>query len=161
MTMESTDTALRGAPSSRFATNEPAVIADVIDGETIIMNLDAGHYYSLNASAGEIWQLLTAGRTRAEAATTLAARYGRQFTETQLDAFIEELLRHALLVRNQEPRMSEPASTHEQAGTHEGARPAGGNPPQSWSAPEITVYHDMKDLLAMDPPIPSAARSPA
>ena len=42
--MDSIDTVNRGHSLHRFRTNEPAVIADVIDGETIIMNLAAGHY---------------------------------------------------------------------------------------------------------------------
>jgi hypothetical protein len=47
------------ALDDRFQANEPGVVADVINDETLIMNLDSGDYYSLNPPAGVLWSLLS------------------------------------------------------------------------------------------------------
>ena len=39
----------------RYRVNEPGVIHQSIDGETVIINLDSGAYYSLDAVGAVIW----------------------------------------------------------------------------------------------------------
>jgi len=133
------------ASGQRFAQNEPSVVADVVDGETIIMNLEKGDYYSLNQSGGEIWALVIAGLRRAEILEAIAGRYEGRPSAAEIDGFIGELLKHRLIL------------------TADGANGANGSAslgrfssPGKWSAPELSVYSDMKDLLAMDPPMPLA-----
>jgi hypothetical protein len=126
--------------SQRFGLNEPAVVADVVDGETIIMNLEKGDYYSLNQSGGELWALLVAGLPRADILQAVAHRHDPAPSGQEIDGFIGKLLIHNLIVpvdhANGSTFASEPA-------------PAG-----AWSVPELSVYSDMKELLAMDPPLP-------
>lgn len=126
----------------RYRLNEPAVIADVIDSETIIMNLESGDYYSLNGSGGELWLLLLAGLRRDELLATIAARHDVKPPIADVDTFIGRLLEHGLIVPAERvaasPSIADPM-----------AQGAG-----AWSSPEISVYADMKDLLAMDPPMP-------
>jgi hypothetical protein len=45
----------------RFELNAPAVIAETIDGEVMVMNLQAGIYYSVTAEGAYIWPALVAG----------------------------------------------------------------------------------------------------
>ncbi len=130
------------ANDQRFAQNEPSVVADVVDGETIIMNLEKGDYYSLNQSGGEVWAFLVAGLSRSEILEAVAGRYAGKPSRSEIDGFLAKLLAHRLVVaadrRNgsvAHPRLSSPGA---------------------WSAPELSVYTDMKDLLAMDPPMPLA-----
>src|ERR1022692_1182917 len=80
----------------RFRLNEPAVVADVIDQETIIMNLASGDYYSLNDTGGELWVLLLAGLHRGELVATIAERYGTTPSAGEIDAFIGRLLEYRL-----------------------------------------------------------------
>jgi hypothetical protein len=124
----------------RFGLNEPAVVADVIDGETIIMNLEKGDYYSLNQSGGELWALLAAGLRRADVLQTVARRYDPAPSAEEIDCFIGKLLTHNLIVPVDHANGS--AVVRELA------------VPGAWSMPELSVYSDMKDLLAMDPPLP-------
>ena len=42
----------------RLRVNRPTVISETIDGEAVVINLDSGHYYSLDGTAGEIWSLV-------------------------------------------------------------------------------------------------------
>ena len=46
------------SPHQNFRVNQPAVIAEVIDNEAIVVNLDSGAYYSLRGSACTIWEML-------------------------------------------------------------------------------------------------------
>jgi len=127
----------------RFGLNEPAVVADVVDGETIIMNLEKGDYYSLNQSGGELWALLVAGLPRADILQAVAQRHDPAPGAQEIDGFIGKLLAHKLIVpldhANGSTIVREPAI------------------PGVWSTPELSVYSDMKDLLAMDPPLPPMA----
>lgn len=124
----------------RYGLNQPAVVADVIDGETIIMNLAKGDYYSLNQSGGELWALLVAGFPHADILRTVAHRHDPAPAAQEIDTFIAKLLSHKLIV-----------PVDHADGT---AIPPNGAAPGAWSAPELAVYSDMKELLAMDPPLP-------
>jgi len=84
--------------SQRFGLNEPAVVADVVDGETIIMNLEKGDYYSLNQSGGELWALLVAGLPRADILQAVAHRHDPAPSGQEIDGFIGKLLIHNLIV---------------------------------------------------------------
>jgi Coenzyme PQQ synthesis protein D (PqqD) len=124
----------------RFRLNEPSVIADVIDGETIIMNLAKGDYYSLNLSGGELWQLLLSGLDREEILRAIAQRYRLAPSVGEIDAFIDRLIGFHLVVPTEHSNGAMGAGEHATPG--------------AWSTPEISVYGDMKELLAMDPPLP-------
>jgi coenzyme PQQ synthesis protein D (PqqD) len=130
------------ASDQRFAQNEPSVVADVVDGETIIMNLEKGDYYSLNQSGGEVWALVVAGLRRIEIFDAIARRYEGKPSPAEIDGFIGELLKHRLILAADRAGVS--------AGLDKLLSPG------KWSAPELSVYSDMKDLLAMDPPMPLA-----
>jgi hypothetical protein len=124
----------------RFRLNEPSVIADVIDGETIIMNLAKGDYYSLNPSGGDLWQLLLSGLDREQILKAIAQRYRLAPSVGEIEAFIDRLIEFHLVVPTE----------HTNGAMVAGERPASG----AWSTPEISAYGDMKELLAMDPPLP-------
>jgi hypothetical protein len=130
------------AAQGQYRLNEPAVIADTIDGETIIMNLEKGDYYSLNSSGGEIWLHVLAGKRRDELLAAIAERHGEAPSSAEIDAFIARLIEYRLIVAT-----AQPANGNEVAAQEIG-------PTTLWSKPEISVYADMKDLLALDPPMP-------
>ena len=64
-----------------------------IDGETVVMELETGDFFSLSGSALSIWQLIDGTRDRASLGAAIAAEY--QIAEAQLageiDAFVAEL----------------------------------------------------------------------
>ena len=132
----------KSAPQARYRLNEPAVVADIIDGETIIMNLEQGDYYSLNPSGGEIWLHVLAGRRRDELLAAIAERHGELSSPAEVDAFIARLIEYRLVVATDQPADIDGFDAQELG------------PITHWSKPEISVYADMKDLLALDPPMP-------
>lgn len=124
--------------SRRLRINRPSVIAESIDGEALIVNLDSGSYYSLLGTADEIWTALSAGATIAEAATALARAYSvdREAAAAAVSRFASELIEEALLVEDE-------------AATTLGAlvRARGGE----WNDPELQKFTDMQELLLLDP----------
>ena len=55
-----------------YRINSPSVIHETIDDEVVIINLDKGHYYSLDGCGSDIWLGLTGGATPAAIAATFA-----------------------------------------------------------------------------------------
>ena len=58
-----------------YCVNEPSVISEVIDGETIVLNFESGHYYSFNPTASEIWLRVCTGSPVAAATEWVARRF--------------------------------------------------------------------------------------
>jgi len=52
------------------------VIAASEDGETVLLDLSRGEYYTLNATAGYIWRLICKGATPATIAQALSTECG-------------------------------------------------------------------------------------
>ena len=62
------------APAEQFAVH-PSVIARELSGETVLLNLESGVYYGLDAVGTRVWQLLMQGRTVASVCETMIAEY--------------------------------------------------------------------------------------
>lgn len=73
--------------------------AAYIDKTLLMMDVQKGQYFSLNAMATRIWELLEHPTTRVELVAQLLAEY--EVTEevcgTELDTFLAELRKHKLL----------------------------------------------------------------
>lgn len=54
----------------------PKATYEVVAGEAILIHLDTGAYFSLNAIGTEFWQMLDGQQTIRDHATTLANKYG-------------------------------------------------------------------------------------
>jgi hypothetical protein len=129
----------------RFRLNSGDVVADIFDGEAILMNLRRRIYYSLSGSGGMIWSRLVAGASLGEAADTTARRYGiaRENAVQDVVALAGRLVEEELLVP---AGIVSPVS--------EVPDDADGSSPESYSPPILEKFADMKDLLALDPPAP-------
>lgn len=47
----------------KYLVNSQKAISETIDGETIIINLETGSYYSMNLSGTALWQAISSGKT--------------------------------------------------------------------------------------------------
>lgn len=52
------------------------VVHETLDGETVVINLATGNYFSLEGSAADLWSRLLAGETAGESGAELAALHG-------------------------------------------------------------------------------------
>jgi hypothetical protein len=62
------------APTEQFAVH-PSVIARELSGETVLLNLESGIYYGLDAVGTRVWQLLVQGCTVDSVCGTMIDEY--------------------------------------------------------------------------------------
>lgn len=134
---------------TRFAC-APEVVGKVIDGEAIIINLTSGMYYSADEMGGLIWTLFESGHSIGEVGVYLATHYQVEAEQAQADAGqIALRLLEEGLVQQAQRQAQPPALTT--------TSPVERRP---YVAPSFEAYRDMKDLLALDPPMQALKRAP-
>jgi hypothetical protein len=104
------------------------VIADDQGGETVIINLAAGHYYRLDPGSAEVWSRLAAG---ASPQSLLAGCVNAAELEPELDGVITELLEFGLL--------------------RSADVPAASTGPWRFSGFTLERFTDLEDILGLDP----------
>jgi hypothetical protein len=129
------------ATPARYRLASPGVVAEVIDGEAIIMHLGQGSYFSIDGAGAAVWTLLLDGATEDEAAREVAACAGasRDQVSAEVGLLVSRLLEEGLVERDPERPAPESLSV-------EG--------PLVYATPVLNKYGDMKEMLALDPPIP-------
>lgn len=118
---------------------EPEVVADIVDGETVIMNLRTGKYFSSDGIGCYCWEAVVAGQTVERIVERLAQAYGcdPEAAAAAVDRFVGELITHQLI-------------TPVETSTAE-ASPLSAPPSGAFEAPVLNVYSDMQELLMLDP----------
>jgi hypothetical protein len=130
-----------------FECNGPGVIFEQFEDETVVINLDSGHYYTLDAVGAAIWQRLTGPASLAGVVAELQREY--EGDPGVIEAAIREfagLLLGEQLIR---PRVVDAAgigATAPQRGSNGAARTK-----PAFKAPEMGKYNDMAEMLLLDP----------
>ncbi len=123
-----------------YATNDAKVISEMLEGETIIINLESGNYYSVNATGSAVWNLVKA-RAGVDAMVMALMRAHeveeREATES-VRTFLGVLLGDGLIVEIEDA----PASV--EADETPSVRAA-------FVAPAVQKYDDMQQMLLADP----------
>lgn len=125
----------------RYLVNEPSVISESIDGETIVLNFDNGHYYSLNSAGSAVWGHLARGGTPERISDALAARY-------QLDTATVHPAVATFVSRLEEEQLIRPSADPPVIGVDAGV---GESPADTFCAPDFEKFTDMEKLLLLDP----------
>lgn len=130
--------------ADRYRVNQPTVIHQTIEGETVIIHLERGLYYSLDQTGAEVWQGLAAGRTVAEVADGFVARFPSQRADVDaaVVGLVERLRAEELIVLADGPGEGEPGQVDPPAGS-----PIAG----SFQPPRLERFDDLQDLLLLDP----------
>src|SRR5262249_146526 len=127
-------------PDQRYKTQNPKIISETIDGETIIINLDSGHYFSLNPTGGAISSGILAQRTAAEIIQGLVAEYHGDETAmaTEVGKFLDHLQKEGLVSPMDSP-----------GGVPFAPVRAAVEKSKTFEAPSFQKYEDMQDLLLL------------
>lgn len=132
-----------------YRINEPTVIHQTIGGETVIIHLTSGLYYSLEGSGADIWERLSQGHAVGDVTDEFARSSpgDRDAIAEDVVAFVHRLVEEDLVV-------AAAAGTHHgaAAGDPEGA--AAGNHATAlgtFRTPRVARYDDLQDLLLLDP----------
>jgi Coenzyme PQQ synthesis protein D (PqqD) len=124
----------------------PKIVHETLDGETIVIDLGTGNYYSLTGSGAEIWALLEAAGSASEICAELVHRHGypAEDVRNEVESFVQELEREGLIEQGAAPTSGQAAGSNGQAEvpTETGAR---------WEPPKLECYGDMRDFLLVDP----------
>ncbi|MFL5886156.1 MAG: PqqD family protein [Thermoleophilaceae bacterium] len=125
----------------RFSVDPKRVVHETIDGETILIHLKTGAYYSLSGSGPEIWSLLVDGWSDEGAAEELARRYPDSVSVAEATrGFVRELVREELVQAGAE----DATAIEEPPGAE---LPSGG----AFEEPRVQKYTDMQYFLLLDP----------
>src|SRR5262245_8572818 len=126
-----------------YRVNEPQVVHQTVDEETVIVDLGTGSYYSLRGSAQVIWSALERGLDTPGVVHEVTGRFEGSPDEigSLVESFVSKLEQDRLIV-----------------GLDGGATAA--SPPQdgavstdrpTFEAPVIERFDDLQDLILLDP----------
>jgi hypothetical protein len=130
----------------RFTINPDRVAHETIDGETIVIDLETGAYYSLQGTAAEIWRMLNHGWSSDEIVSELARHFEDPVDDLagQVQEFVRALVSEELIERGHGD--GSPPSPIDAANSDNGGRPGG-----AFVGPELQKFTDMQYFLALDP----------
>jgi hypothetical protein len=123
----------------RFQVNAPSVVAEIIDGELVVMNLETGTYYSSLDYGAEVWRWIEAGYPLEDVVEAAVSHSGapRSTIVSHIQSFVDHLSKENLI----RPESADAAV----------ALPPIERPPVPYRQPQLNVYADMQDLLMLDP----------
>ena len=115
------------------------IVHETLNGETIVIHLETGNYYSLTGSGAEIWALLEGMSSPSAICTELARRHSHPEDEIRdaVASFLADLDSEGLVEDGGASPNGLPAAPAE----------AGG----AWEPPKLERYDDMRDFLLVDP----------
>jgi hypothetical protein len=129
-----------------YRINSPNVVAETLDRETTIVDLEKGVYYALNESGSLIWDELIGGSSRGDVSRAVTNAYGIDGKQAEgvVGRLIDEFVQAGLVV--EVGASSQNGATRTQNGASpqpEGVR--------SYAEPKLSTYTDMQELLLLDP----------
>lgn len=128
---------------TRLCPKDEDIAADVLDGEAIIINLATGSYYAMNNVGGLVWRSIEQQCSLDEIAARVSEHYEVSIERARTDL----LTLSAQLLEEGVVQISDAT----------GAAGVTAPPTQRlpYEPPGLSAYSDMRNLLAMDPPMPS------
>jgi hypothetical protein len=134
---------------SVLAINVSRVVHETIDGETILLNLETGNYFSLDATGAVVWQLLQNTNIAAEIIDFFQKGRGAQAEEIEIAiiSFITELVKEELIVEKDggDSQNDFPESANNRDLIKQYLKTA------PFTPPVLNKYTDMQELLQLDP----------
>ena len=114
--------------------NKNQVVSDLIDGEMMLLNMEAGNYFSLGGSGAALWSCFQQGAEPERLLEAIRQAYPTQESASRdFQNFLELLKADELLVEGTEDAGVAPVLVGE------------------YQAPTLEKYSDLQDLLLIDP----------
>lgn len=136
---------------TRLRRKDDDIVAKVMDGEAVIINLSSGVYYSIDHVGATMWEMVESSSSLEEVVAAILARYDvpQALARDDVLRLAGELLQHELVVIAAPDPAELPPTTPVAAGQK-----------LPYASPQLNAYTDMEDLLALDPPTPGFADIP-
>jgi hypothetical protein len=126
-----------------YRVNSPHVISETVGGETIIVNLASGHYFSLQGTAVEVWQGVERGEAVESIVLELEQRY--EAGDGEIDAAVRKLLDDFVAAELLVAEANGTANATAAAPSQD----VGDRVP--FVAPSFSTFTDMQDIILLDP----------
>jgi hypothetical protein len=125
----------------QYRINAPRIVFEQIENETILIDFDSGAYFSVGPVGSAVIRWLAEGCNAADLVNQTVNAFSQptEIVERDLDAFLSELKRESILIPAGD---SVPATLSVASATSD---------TNSYEAPILLKYSDMKDLLLLDP----------
>ena len=129
-------------PDAVFEVNEPMVISETIDGETVIINLVKGNYYHLKHSGAAIWSGIQQSARMADIAHMIRTMFeaGEANVEIEIGGLIDRLVEEDLVRPAAQALPSRAAAV-----------PRVGLTLVPFSPPTLQKFTDLEAMLLLDP----------
>lgn len=128
-----------------YRVNSPQVISETVGGETIIVNLASGHYFSLQGTAVEVWEGLERGESAETIALELEHRY--EAGDGEIEAAVKKLLED---FAGAELIVEDASANGNSAGSGAlSSQDVGERVP--FVVPGFATFTDMQDIILLDP----------
>ena len=126
-----------------YTIRTPQISHETIDGETVIINLDNGNYYSMDGIGADIWNLISEGASKIDIINVLDNNFTaeRKVIESSLNSLIDQLIDEGLIKKTEEDKKNFDESGFELISDSS----------ESYKEPVLNKYTDMQDLLLLDP----------
>jgi hypothetical protein len=128
-----------------FNIKKPDVVHETIDGETVIVNLENGVYYSLRNSGVDIWNLIEAGANFEE----LTAEIGKRYLGAPAE--IQKAIRELLITLQKEGLLQVSSTRRTESLIPPAPMAAARHKKIKFENPILEKYSDMQELLLLDP----------
>ena len=127
--------------------NTPNIVHETIAGETVILNLDNGNYYSLEGISAQIWGFIEKIAIVKDVIEKLQDDYEGDNAEIKnaVNKFVSELMQEELIVADD---VEAPEGFNEFKTQNESERK---EKKPEFEIPTLNKYTDMQDLLILDP----------
>lgn len=120
----------------RLTLSSPQVVAEVIDGEAIILDLRAGSYFATEGVGAVAWTAVVEGSSSERVVASASAFYGdAPAAGDDVAALLEAMLAAGLLV------------TSDEAPVEGGDLPW----PADYVTPHLERHDDLQDMMQLDP----------
>jgi hypothetical protein len=133
---------LEGGRTVRYRVNSPQVISETVGGETIIVNLASGHYFSLQGTAVEVWDGVERGDSSQAIVHRLEQRY--EAADDEINASVGKLLDDFVAAELLVADGNEPESVDLAPSQNGGER-------SPFVPPTFSTFTDMQDIILLDP----------
>ena len=129
--------------SKQYRVKAPDVVYETIEGETVIVHLGTGNYYSLQGVGADIWVLIDAGAEEKKIVEEISQRYRvePENIQSEVAEFVTTLVAENLIEQQSSDRPPNSELPELQ--------PADSFP--EYQPPAIEMHNDMQELLLIDP----------
>jgi hypothetical protein len=132
------------AKDNVYTINRVKIVEETIDGEVIIINLDKGHYFSLNGTGTDIWKYIKLGIPISDIIANIKASYSdpKNSIEHSINKLLINLLAEELIIAPDQNNLDLNSIPNIDIKNDNKI---------IFIEPVLEKYTDMEDLLLLDP----------